>query len=205
MKGKYLIFLSADHGGAEVPSHVQTLQLAADYWIPGNMIDDVKAMLNARFGVGDYVLSYSNDQFFLDRKLIESRKLNLEDVQDAIVSKTLEYPGVYTALAAHDLMSKEYTDGVRNKIMNGFHPKRSGDVMVVIMPGWIEYGRTGTTHGSPFPYDTHVPIIFYGSGVEKGHYSQEARISDIAPTVCSYLGIMEPNGTTGKDLGILQK
>jgi predicted AlkP superfamily pyrophosphatase or phosphodiesterase len=205
MKGKYLIFLSADHGGAEVPSHVQTVQLAGDYWIPGNMIDDVKALLNTKFGVGEYVLNYSNDQFFLDRKLIESRKLNLEDVQDAIVTKTLEYPGVYTALAAHDLMSKEYTEGVRNRIMNGFHPKRSGDVVVVTMPGWIEYGRTGTTHGSPFPYDTHVPIIFFGNGVEKGHYVQAANVSDIAPTICSYLGIMEPNGTSGKDLGVLKK
>lgn len=205
MKGKYLIFLSADHGGAEVPSHVQTLQLAGDYWIPGNMIDDVKSMLNQKFGAGEYVMSYSNDQFFLDRKLIESRKLNLEDVQDAIVTKTLEYPGVYTALAAHDLMSKEYSEGIRRSIMNGFHPKRSGDVVVVTMPGWIEYGRTGTTHGSPFSYDTHVPIIFYGNGVKEGHYSQQAHVSDIAPTVCSFLGIMEPNGTTGIDLGVLLK
>ena len=131
--------------------------------------------------------------------------MNLEDVQDAIVTKTLEYPGVYTALAAHDLMSKEYSEGIRRSIMNGFHPKRSGDVVVVTMPGWIEYGRTGTTHGSPFSYDTHVPIIFYGNGVKEGHYSQQAHVSDIAPTVCSFLGIMEPNGTTGIDLGVLLK
>lgn len=201
--GEYLIFLTADHGGAEVPSHVQTYQMSADYWNPGNMVEDVKLKLNSKFGIGEYVMNYSNDQFFLDHKLIESRKLNIEDVQDAIVNEVLKTDGVYTALAAHDLMSKEYTIGIRKMMMNGFHPKRSGDVLVCIMPGWIEYGRTGTTHGSPFPYDTHVPLIFFGAGASPQVVTIEASVSDIAPTICAFLGIMEPNGCTGKDLGVL--
>ena len=82
---------------------------------------------------------------------------------------------------------------------NGKDPKRSGDIFFVKTPGWLDnYNSSGgTTHGSPFPYDTHVPLIWYGGGIKSGISHQLTNVRDIAPTLSSLMGISYPNGATG--------
>jgi arylsulfatase A-like enzyme len=89
-------------------------------------------------------------------------------------------------------------------VIRGFHPKRSGDIVYILEPNWIEYGRVqGTAHGSPYTNDTHVPVLFYGSGIKKGSSSQYHSITDIAPTLSVLLQIKFPNGCTGQPVSEL--
>lgn len=197
--GEYIVFLTADHGAVQVPSHLENLKIPAGYWNPGNMVEDVKAMLIKRFGEGDWVDDYSNDQFFLNRALIAQQGKDADVMQDAVASFVLNYDGVHNAYTRHDLLSPNQSEGLATLIKNGYHPKRSGDVAVVLEPGWLQYStRTGSSHGSPHAYDTHVPFLMYGPGVNQGESHDRTYIKDIAPTVCALLGVQMPNGASGK-------
>jgi hypothetical protein len=81
---------------------------------------------------------------------------------------------------------------------NGTHAKRSGDVQIVVEPGWFAGRLTGTTHGAPYNYDTHIPLLFYGWGIEKGETFERTAVADTAPTVAAMLKILEPSGSVGK-------
>lgn len=84
-------------------------------------------------------------------------------------------------------------------IANGYHPTRNGDVQYILNPGYIDaYGTTGTTHGSWSPYDSHIPLIFYGWNIKPGKSYREVYMNDVAPTLAALLQIQMPNGTTGK-------
>ena len=86
-------------------------------------------------------------------------------------------------------------------MQNGFNLKRSSDVMIQLQPGWISWSsKTGTTHGSAYRYDTHVPLVFYGKNVIQGRTHGQVSVSDIAPTVCTFLNIEFPSGSSGKPL-----
>ena len=103
------------------------------------------------------------------------------------------------------MLNNHYTKGIPYVLQNGYHQKRSGDVLVVLSPGYASYAKTGSTHGSPQIYDTHVPLLFYGNGVKKGSTRERTEIPDIAPTIASLLGIAFPNGTTGDVIGAVLK
>jgi predicted AlkP superfamily pyrophosphatase or phosphodiesterase len=197
-EGEYVVFLTADHGAVQVPSHLESLKIPSGYWNPGNMVDDVKVMLNTRFGEGDWVDSYSNDQFFLNRELIAEKGIDGTAMQRSIANFVLGYDGVHQAYTRSDLLLPSTTEGLAALIKNGYHPKRSGDVAVIIEPGWLQYStRTGSSHGSAHAYDTHVPFLIYGPGVNQGSSHTRTYIKDIAPTVCALLGIQMPNGNSG--------
>jgi hypothetical protein len=90
-------------------------------------------------------------------------------------------------------------DGIKGKVIRGYHPKRSGDIAFILESGWTESGSIqGTTHGSPYSYDTHVPILFYGHGIKKGSSTRLHSITDIAPTISTILRIKFPSGSTGQ-------
>ncbi|MFT4679487.1 MAG: putative AlkP superfamily pyrophosphatase or phosphodiesterase [Litorivivens sp.] len=192
------LFVTGDHGSPHVPSYLEHQKMNGGYWQPGNMVEDVKAMLNTRYGQGEWVLNYSNDQFFLNHDLIWDSKIDIADMQSDIAAYCLKIEGVHTTITASSLMMSEFNNGIHHVIQSGYMAKRSGDVMVVTNPGWITYGRTGTTHGSPFAYDTHVPLILFGNGIAPADHYKRTYIKDIAPTVAAIMGIQMPNGSTGR-------
>jgi len=111
----------------------------------------------------------------------------------------LGYENIDKVFTGTQLWQNNYTQssGMAHLIQKGWNQKRSGDVVFVQKPGFISYPKTGSTHGSPMIYDTHVPLIFYGNGVKKGATTARTEIPDIAPTLAVMLGIAFPNGTTG--------
>jgi len=202
--GRWLSWLSADHGAATVPSLAQDAGIPVDYWKPGNMIDDVKADLAATYGEGEWVLNYSNDQFFLNRPLIQERGLDRWEMQRRIQRLAPNYPGVLMAVTGEDLLhGNPMGDEVIDRLRMGWSAHASGDVMIVTKPGWIQYSLSGTTHGSPFAYDTHVPCIFYGWHVPAGITYQKTYIRDIAPTVAALIHSPLPNAATGQPIPAL--
>jgi predicted AlkP superfamily pyrophosphatase or phosphodiesterase len=98
------------------------------------------------------------------------------------------------------MWQNQYTTGVPHIVQNGFNQKRSGDVLFVFDPGSGNYGDTGSTHGSPWNYDTHAPLLFYGKGIKKGSTVSRTEIPDIAPTIAALMGMNAPSGATGEPI-----
>jgi hypothetical protein len=135
---------------------------------------------------------------YFNHVLIRQKKLREEDVYKDAARFLLRFEGVAYTLTSSDLISSEFNWGIRSMVQKGFYPKRSGDVVIILEPGLIEYKTKGTTHGSAYTYDTHVPLIFYGKGIKSGNSVRHIDITDIAPTLSQILGIQPPNGTTGR-------
>ena len=207
----YLVFLTADHGVGDSPLFLEDTGIPSGYFMEDDqLIAGLKKHLGEAFRLGGlkFVLAYSNQQVYLDRDLITNKLgLSLEDVEREAASYLMTLDGVADAVTASELDSADFTTGMRQVVENGYNWKRSGDVVVIMEPGWIEYkakvGKKGTTHGAPYDYDTHVPLIFYGRNIKKGESMRPVFITDIAPTVSALLKIPYPNGTTGNPLSEL--
>lgn len=199
--GNYVVFLTADHGGATVPSYGDEFGMPGGYWKPQEMLDVIKGALDAAFGAGEWISNYSNDQLFFNRTLMAERDVDLEDATDIVVRIARSFDQVYTALSIEEFLEQDYDELPLQTIQRGIHPQRSGDVIVVTLPGFIEYGYRGTTHGSPYSYDTHVPLLLYGKGIPEGlEIARRTNIRDIAPTLSNMLRIPQPSGCTGNTI-----
>jgi predicted AlkP superfamily pyrophosphatase or phosphodiesterase len=201
-KNNALIFLTADHAAPEVPAYLNDLKIPSGYVKEKTMIDSLKKYLIKNYQ-DSLVLSYSNQQVFLDHKFINTKKFLLQDVQNDVASFLQEMPEVAEVVTANTLNENQFTQGARYMMQNGFNAKRSGDVLVNYLPAYVDYSPKGTTHGSPYSYDTHVPLIFYGWDIKKGSSTEQVNITDIAATLAMMLNIQFPNGCTGKPIGFI--
>ena len=203
-KKQALVFLSADHGAAHSPNFLIDKKIPAGSVGPGLMRDSLQRKLVQLYGPGKWVLSYENQQVYLNRPLLAEKKLDLYQMQREVATLMLGFAGVTRALAAEDVQKSHWESGMLMYLENGYFPKRSGDVLVVLEPGWLESYQfpvnKGTTHGSSGNYDTHVPVVFWGWKVKHGESSAPAKITDIAPTIARWLHIQEPDGCTGQPL-----
>ena len=195
-EGNYTLFLTADHGAAEVPAYL------SDINVPGSNIakDDFSPLFDAlktKYETSDLVKNISNDQVFLNQERILSLQLNLEEVQRFVVNEIIKYPFLSNAYTATTMQSTYFESGLPMLLQNGYNQKISGDVLFTLQPGVIVYGSKGTTHGSGYTYDTHVPLLFYGNGVQKGTSYEPTNVTDVAPTISALLGISFPSGATG--------
>lgn len=196
-KGAYTVFLSADHAAIEVPSYLKDQKIPANYIEWDSFKENFEQFLDFTFGTTDIIKNFSNYQYFLDHDVIKNLDLNVREVQEMIAKELLNYEGVDRTYTAYQMWQNNYTHGIPYILQNGYNQKRSGDVLVVLKPGTISYGKTGSTHGSPQIYDTHVPLLFFGKGVKRGSTVERTEIDDIAPTISALLGIAFPNGATG--------
>ncbi|WP_400192491.1 alkaline phosphatase PafA [Hymenobacter sp. B81] len=203
-KGNALVFLSADHGAAHSPEYLRSMRVPAGSVGPRIMRDSLERKLVRLHGPGPWVQSYENQQVYLNRPLLAERKLSLAQVQEEVAGIMTTFAGVTRAITATDLQKSHWESGMLMYLENGYFPKRSGDVMVVLEPGWLESYHypinKGTTHGSSGAYDTHIPLLFWGWQVPRGESVHPARITDIAPTLARFLHIQEPDGCTGTPL-----
>ncbi|TVR40274.1 MAG: alkaline phosphatase family protein [Cryomorphaceae bacterium] len=199
-EGNYLFFLTADHGGGWVPAQLKELGVPAGY-ISGKLIlSAAREHITERFGIKNAIDNYSNEQFFLNLGAIETSGHSAAQIARELADFVRRFEGIAEAYTAWDFRTHEYTQGMVHLMQNGYNHKRSGDVILITEPAWMEYGSKGTTHGSPWNYDTHVPALFFGWGVKPGHTDERLSITDIAPTVSSLLRISFPNAATGKPI-----
>ncbi|MES2285040.1 MAG: alkaline phosphatase PafA [Bacteroidota bacterium] len=204
-KNNALIFLTADHAAPEVPSYLIDLKIPAGYVAESKMLKDLKDHLLKSYG-DTLALSFENQQVFLNHAAIDNKKLELEKVQNDVAAFLLNAEGVAEVLTATTLNNASFTEGSRYLMQKGFNAKRSGDVLVNYLPGWVDgYSKTGTTHGSPYSYDTHVPLIFHGWNIQQGSSAEQVYITDVAATLAMMLNIQFPNGCTGKPISFLVK
>ncbi len=198
--GNYTVFLTADHGAIDVPAYLKSRKLPAGYMEWDALKERFGTFLQYTYGTKDIVKNFSNNQFFLDHKIVNNLDLDLGKVQERMAAELLTYEGIDRVYTGVQMRNNNYVKGIPYILQNGYHQKRSGDVLVVLRPGMVTYGVTGSTHGSPQVYDTHVPLLFYGMGIRSGSTVNRTEIPDIAPTMATLLGISFPNGTTGNPI-----
>jgi len=198
-KGQYTVFLSADHGVAEIPEFMQENKLPAGRVFMGQVTNKLNADLREKYGISKLIVSDENYQFHLNHPAIDSAGLDAEEIMDWVVKKMANEPGVARVFPLDELNETPLPETIRNMLNNGYYPPRNGDIQVILKPGHIDaYGYTGTTHGLWNPYDTHIPLLWYGWGIKKGMTNRETYMTDIAPTLAALLKIQVPNGSVGK-------
>lgn len=197
----YLIFLTADHGVVEIPALTNDLNMPTGKIRPSDIEDAVNANLLSSFGPDTLLRSFSNGQFFLDKELIKKKKFDIKAIKDMVIETCLDNEGILMAFPSEILVESQFTDAIMSRMQKGYNQSRSGDVLLVPKPGWLMTSYpTGTSHGSPFAYDTHVPLIFYGGMIDSGSTFELTEVEDIAPTLAALLKIQMPNGCTGNPI-----
>lgn len=196
-KGQWLAFLSADHGAADVPGFLKEYRIPSGVKGYGEIGDSVKTALEKAYGPGKWMLSYFNQQVYLNHSLLAQKKIPIQQVYELLQSVLMKQRGIVNVVNLHDLGSEAMPEIQANMFRNVYHPNRSGDFYVMLEAGWFEGRTRGTTHGTTYSYDTHVPFLMYGWGVQPGQLLRRTHIHDIAPTVTALLGILEPNGCIG--------
>ncbi|CAN5401194.1 alkaline phosphatase family protein [soil metagenome] len=199
-KGKYLVFLTADHAVAPNPQSFKDQQLEGGFFSTTTIGDSTKNFLKKNFGKAEYFQCFMNEQIYLNHALIEKDSLDLCIVEQKLAMYLANSTtGISDVITACNLQQQEYTQSFRNKIQKGYSIQRSGDLSLLFDPAWIpgNYGTRGTTHGSPYTYDTHVPLLWMGWNIPAGNTTHEISITDIAPTLSFLLNISLPNGCTG--------
>jgi predicted AlkP superfamily pyrophosphatase or phosphodiesterase len=204
-KGQYISFLTADHGVSHVPGFLVENKLPGGTVDDNAMIDDLNKLLAEKYKQKNLVLSAYNYQISLNHEIIASADLNKEDIIEDVIKYASKIKGVDRVFAIDELMEQPMNAVVKNRIANGWHPKRSGDVQLIYTPGWIDGGKTGTTHGLWNPYDSHIPLVWYGWNIKPGRSTEEVYMTDIAATLAAMLHIQMPNGCVGKPIQAVLK
>jgi predicted AlkP superfamily pyrophosphatase or phosphodiesterase len=199
-KDQYLVFISSDHGVAEVPAYMVSENVPGGNFNSGTVMNQLKGFGMAMYGEGNWILNFSNEQVFLNKDLAREKKIDFAQMQRDVAEFSLRFKGVKEAYTAADMRSQEFTKNIPNLLQMGYNHKASGDVLLVLEPAWLAGGQRGTTHGSGYSYDTHVPIAFYGWGIKAGKSSTYTSVTDIAPTLSILLKTRMPNGTTGQPI-----
>ena len=199
-KDQYLIFLTADHGVAEVATHMEAEKIPAGNLSVSYITSQLKGYMSSRFGEGDWILNVSNEQVFLNEKLAREKEVNLGELEAELAIFLLRFRGIKEVYTGTSMRNTDFTRGRAAALQNGYNFKSSGNLLLILEPGWLTGGARGTSHGTGFTYDTHVPILFYGWNVPAGSSTRYATITDIAPTLSMMLGIRLPNGATGQPI-----
>jgi predicted AlkP superfamily pyrophosphatase or phosphodiesterase len=196
-KENYTLFLTADHAAVHVPSYLQSLKIPAHYLSTKKLKKFLSDITQKYFNSKELIENVSNYQIFLDQEKIEALGFNKNTVAQRLADEVLSFDKIYKAVTARTLQTTNFTEGLMHSLQQGYNPKFSGDVLMIPYPATLNYSRKGTSHGSGYSYDTHVPLIFYGNGIKKGASKKTYKIIDIAPTISNLLKIEAPNGTSG--------
>lgn len=196
----YLIFLSADHGVADIATYMQSENVPAGNLNVGYILGQLRGYTSQVYGEGDWILNGSNDQIFLNHRLARDKGVNIIDMQNDLANFLLRFNGIKEVYTAHAMRNTNFALDRPHLLQMGYNHKASGDLLMILEPAWLTGGARGTSHGTGFTYDTHVPILFYGWGVKSGSSTRYATVTDIAPTVSMLLNIRLPNGATGQPI-----
>ncbi|MGY0393138.1 alkaline phosphatase PafA [Bizionia sp. KMM 8389] len=204
-KGEYTVFLTADHGAVEVPAYLGSVNIPSGYLQYKKTKANLNTFMMNTYGSDKLISNISNNQIFLNRAVLKELKLNLTEVQETLVNELITYKDVSKVYAASTINNNAFPIGIESLLQNGYNQKRSGDILIIPNAGYLSYSKTGSSHGSGYNYDTHVPLLFYGKGITHGSTLEKTVIPDIAPTMSALLGINFPSGATGNPLNYVIK
>jgi hypothetical protein len=200
-----LVVLTADHGVAPVPEVNQARKLPGGRLSGARISQKITDALTKRFGPGNWILGGPAMMPYFNLKLISRLGLDPEKVERAAAAAAMTEPGIARVFTRHDILSGNLQhDPISDAVSLAFNAQRSGDLVILQEPYWV-WDAAGTGHGTPYGYDTHVPVIFFGPGIKSGNYSEKIAVNDIAPTLSHLLDVEAPAGSIGRVLNeILQ-
>ncbi|MEP5859362.1 MAG: alkaline phosphatase family protein [Tateyamaria sp.] len=202
-----LVVLSSDHGAPEAAGYLATLGIEAQAF----NFDDVDttpgfARLRERFGLGQELIeSFTNPYVYLDRDAIKASGAEVAEIEEAVAAELQQLPGIAFAITGSSLRRGDIPDTViARAVLANYHPDRSGDIYVVFEPHWFVAEFDGLTvasaHGSPWTYDSYVPIIFSGRGIAADRVDRRVETIDVAATIASIMRTKPPSGAVGLPL-----
>jgi predicted AlkP superfamily pyrophosphatase or phosphodiesterase len=220
-----VVIFSADHGASPVPEQAALMNLPGHRYQKAELRRIVEDGLKARYArkdhpATDYVQTFTNKEeteqglinsnFYLNRAALKRDGIDLDECERVVGELSMRMPGAARYFTRAQLESNfiSSADPIARRVLHGFYPQRSGDVIVVFEPYNILFDlpddptdpRSTATHGSPYSYDTHVPLIIMGRDFTKGSYDQAATPADIAPTLAGLLGVQSPSCSVGRVL-----
>lgn len=197
-KNQYTVFLSADHGVAQIPEYMQENKLPAGRVFMADITKQLNSKLNGKYNINNIIVSNDNYQLHLNHPALDSAKIEEKEVINWIVKSLSAQIGIARVFATDDLNNVPLNGTIRKMLNNGYYPPRNGEIQIILQPDYIDaYSTTGTTHGLWNPYDTHIPLLWYGWGIKQGKTNRETYMTDIAPTIAALLHIQMPSGAVG--------
>ncbi len=194
-KGKYTFFLTADHAVAHVTAFMEQHKL------PGKSMKKnllAVASTEKKFGLTGIIADELNGQYYLNSRLLDSAKIDLNSFKSFFLGELNKSPDVLVAYDNGNIQAVNLPSELKEMFIKGYNFKLSGDIQVVYKPGYFFGGATGSTHGSMYAYDAHIPLLWMGCGIKQGNSHREIYMTDIAPTLAALLGIQQPSGSIGK-------
>ncbi len=200
-KGNYLVFLTADHGVTDIAGFLKKHKIPAGTIEMGKEVSYLNGEMAAKFGEGKWIKAQDNYQLYLDHELMAKKNVTMNQVYELVKEKMLILgSSVYHIVNLHDINSANVPPYYKPLIENIYNPKRSGDIMILFEPAWYSGSKKGTTHGTMWQSDRHVPLVWYGWKIPQGETVEQTYISDIAATLAALLNVLEPNGCVGSPI-----
>ncbi len=201
-KGQYTVFLSADHGAAHNPQFMLDRKANAGYFDSRATQRGLNELLKKKTGIDSLVISLSNYQVHFNKKRIAEKTLNEQELIAIAVPYLQQREGISFVTSMEAAGNAAIPQLLRERIVNGYNHKRSGSIQFVLDPQLYSGGprSRGTTHGNWHPYDSHIPLVWMGWGIDPGSSNRVVHMTDVAPTVAALLHVQEPNGNIGQPL-----
>ncbi len=208
-RNNYLLFLTADHAAAHNAIFLKDRDVPAEVVGFSGKVPDLNYYLKEQLHLDSftrYVQDIINYQVFLDNNLIKSTGADRQHIKDLVMDWLKTQSGIAYVMDMENISKSPVPEPIRSMAINGYNRRRSGCIQYVMDPGWYDFGNangitlTGTTHGSWNPYDTHIPLLWYGWGVPKGETHTIVNMTDISATLAAMLHIQMPNGCIGKPI-----
>jgi len=197
-KGNYLLFLSADHGVANTPGYLQEHALPGGATPGKTLLTTLNDSIKRNYNLGDFFVRYDNYQLYIHPRYLKDTRQWSPALKQDIIRWILSFSAIQHACFIQDVGTTAISPRIRESIEIAYHPKRSGQVQVIPLPGFQDVGKTGTGHGVWNPYDAHIPLVWFGHGIRSGKQYREVRMQDIAPTLAALLQIQMPSGCMGE-------
>ncbi len=198
-KENVLVFLTADHGAAHSPNFSVAHKLPGGIADSKKIKDSLQQQMKIWYGEGAWVVGLDNQQIYLNRKLMMQKNINADEAIAKCVNYLKQnFSTIQQVFAASLFQNQNLKTPFFKEMQNGYFEKRCGDIYITLESGWLEDMLKGTSHGTSYAYDTHVPLLFWGDNLKAQEINSAIDITDIAPTVANQLHIQEPSGCTGK-------
>lgn len=197
-KGAYTIFLSADHGGAHIADYLKKHHIPGGSLELKKIIPNLNKTIAQKFGIPKAIAYQTYYNISLNHNQIDSAKISIQTIKDFIINSIEKEEGVYRVIDKQKLETSGLQAKIKESLINGYFPYRSGDLQVIPLPQWMRDTEKGTDHSAWNPYDAHIPLVWYGWGIKQGKTHRETYMTDIAPTIAALLKIQMPNGCIGK-------
>jgi predicted AlkP superfamily pyrophosphatase or phosphodiesterase len=195
-----IVAFTTDHGVAPVPEHLEERGLPGGRMTSKDLSGPIEEALEKRYRRGEWVIGMAGSSPYLNHDLIEGLRLDPAEVRQVAATAAAAVPRVSRVYTRDQLIRGEVpNDLLGRRVLNGFHAGRSGDLEILLEPYWIR-SSSGTTHGTPYVYDAHIPFILMGPRIKAGEYGRHVALNDLAPTLATLLGVAAPAGSSGRVL-----